>query len=221
MGDQKVGVVNASVHSLQRNAKNLISVPAVGDVLITDEVIKRVVGAAEGNLTAYGKINPNYYGHTDPGDSKANKGWCSMSPQREGISGNISIEEADRICLEKEAKPRMRKLIKQAQDLDFDIDLLQFLNAVDLAIQSPEASLGWSDGLNKGYISNLLEMMNKGLTGNEAILSGRVESFKNSSTGRYEAWVGKDGLTHDQKRRMNEIEDTVKALSEQGKLAKK
>ncbi|UBF29890.1 hypothetical protein K9N68_37400 (plasmid) [Kovacikia minuta CCNUW1] len=192
----------------------------LNDLKITDEVIIRVVGAAEGNLDNKGRKNKSYYGHTDPGDRRHNLGAFSFSPSREGQS-ITDPEKATDWYLNKRIKPRMKSLITQAERAGLELNSLAFLNAVDLAVQSPEAALGWSNGGNKGFLLNLKDLsegMKKGIT-NDAILKARVESFRNQKIRgeKYQAWTGKQGLIRDQGRRMGEIEDTVKVLIKEQK----
>ena len=162
--------------------------------------VARAIGPAEGTRTADGTKTRNWYDHIDPGDGKRNEGTFSYNPTRDGT--NITGPEAADRHYAAVLLKRCQALLRQVKEAKVSLSLEEWINAIDLSNQAPESALGWHDGANPGFVANLLTMRQKGLTGQGAIVAARVESFRNVITGRYEAWTNKEGLEHDQQRRM-------------------
>ncbi|MFB2918669.1 hypothetical protein [Aerosakkonema funiforme] len=126
------------------------------------------VGVAEGNLTPRGSPTSIYLGHTDPGNFATNRGFCSWNKAEA-----ISVEEADSLCL-------------------------QALQSQSVAIENQLLALGLHPKINKRAIVMGTDLWNqsnsagpqfpfkfslaleKGLTGRQAYIWARVESFRNA-----------------------------------------
>jgi hypothetical protein len=181
----------------------------------SDSLIARSIGVAEGTRNPNGTRTSNWYGHEDPGDRRWNLGTFSYNPTRDGTT--ISDPEvADRYYLEILRK-QTQSLAAQAKQLGLSLTLEEWVNAIDLANQSPQASLGWKDRLNPGFMVNLVHLKKKGLSGQAAILEARLEGFRNTQTGKYEAWTGLAGLKQDQERRMLAVRESSTFKQQQSK----
>jgi hypothetical protein len=164
----------------------------------TQSLVAKAVGAAEGTRRPDGGINRAYYGHVDPGNAVWNVGTFSYQH-----CGKCAPEEADRRQLSRLAR-QFEQIRRYAQtQYQMNLSLEEQLNAIDLANQAPLAAL--SDG---GFIDRLRQAKARGLQGSNAILQARVYSYKNPSTGLWEApGLGNtlSRITHDQARRQEAI----------------
>jgi len=166
------------------------------------------VGSAEGTRRPDGGKNSAYQGHPDPGNGVHNLG--SFSYQH--CPGGCAPEEADRRQLATLIR-QAEVIYKQAGRKD-NLNLVEIINGLDLANQSPLAALD-----AKGFAGQLALSKKKGLKGYEAILDARVNSFRGSS-GAFEApGLGNTlaDVRYDQGRRMDRIDDTIAAKKLTGK----
>jgi hypothetical protein len=125
------------------------------------------VGVAEGNLSPSGKPTSIYSGHTDPGNFATNRGFCSWNKAQ-----GLSVAEADRQCLE----------ALQWQSVATENHL------IDLGFnpQSHKAAIVVGTDLwnQSNYAGSMFPVKykaakDKGITGQQAYLWARVESFRN------------------------------------------
>lgn len=162
----------------------------------SDSLVARTVGHAEGTRTADGNKTRAYYGHSDPGNGVWNLG--SFSYQH----GAKSPEEADEKQLQR--LQRQADVIRQKADSQrLNLSLEEELNAIDLANQAPLAALD-----TPGYVEWLKKARDRGLTGSDAVLWARTQSYWNPRRNRWEApGLGntEDGISHDQNRRLTAI----------------
>lgn len=173
---------------------------------LSDELIVRGIGHAEGTRTAWGGKTRAYYGHSDPGNGVWNLG--SFSWQH----GAKSPEEADMKQLAR-LKRQSATILAKAKQLGLKLSLEETLNAMDLANQAPLAAL--DDG---GFVDRLLQAKKQKLKGEAAILWARTQSYRNPRTGRWEApGLGntEDGISHDQNRRMTAIQRAIAVYRQQ------
>jgi hypothetical protein len=162
----------------------------------SDSLVARTVGHAEGTRTPNGSKTRAYYGHSDPGNGVWNLG--SFSYQH----GAKSPEAADEKQLRR--LERQAEVIRQKADAHrLNLSLEEELNAIDLANQAPLAALD-----TPGYIEWLKKARDRGLTGSEAVLWARTQSYWNPRRNRWEApGLGntEDNISHDQHRRLTAI----------------
>jgi hypothetical protein len=162
----------------------------------SDSLVARTAGHAEGTRTPNGSKTRAYYGHSDPGNGVWNLG--SFSYQH----GAKSPEEADEKQLRR--LEGQAAVIRQKADVQrLNLSLEEELNAIDLANQAPLAALD-----TPGYIDWLKQARERGLTGSEAVLWARTQSYWNPRRNRWEApGLGntEDGISHDQNRRLTAI----------------
>ena len=124
------------------------------------------VGVAEGNMTTSGDATRLYRGHIDPGNGVTNRGFCSWNRSK-----NITVAEADRRCLARlkiQAKDTETKLEELGIPPQENIEAL--VNGTDLSNQSPRAGAD--------FAARYSEALDKKLTGSEALVDARVESFR-------------------------------------------
>ena len=124
------------------------------------------VGVAEGNMTATGEATRLYRGHVDPGNGATNRGFCSWNR-----SQKITVAEADRRCLARlkiQATDTETKLEELGIVPNANIEAL--VNGTDLSNQSPRAGTD--------FAARYSEALDKGLSGSEALVDARVESFR-------------------------------------------
>ena len=162
----------------------------------TDSLVAVAVGSAEGTRTADGDRNTHFYGHSDPGNGVWNLGTFSYQ------HGAGSAEEADAKQLER-LKRQAQVMQEKAADRGLKLTLEETLNGIDLANQAPEALLDVA-----GYIDWLEQAHRLGMTGPDAILWARVQSFIDPKTQRWNApGLGNtaESITHDQQRRVEAI----------------
>jgi len=174
----------------------------------TNSLVAEAVGRAEGTRGSDGSKNRAYYGHTDPGNGVHNLGTFSY----QHCPGGCAPEEADRRQLAR-LKSQAEVIDKQAGGKD-NLNLIEKLNFIDLANQSPLAALDGS-----GAAKRLDEAKKKGLKGKSAVLDARVNAYRNPTTGRLEAGGlgGEADVQHDQGRRMDRIDDAIAAKKLTGK----
>ncbi|WAL61534.1 hypothetical protein [Thermocoleostomius sinensis] len=166
----------------------------------SDSLVAIAVGSAEGTRSPDGGKNPAYRGHVDPGNGVWNLG--SFSYQH----GANSPEEADAKQLAR-LRAQAKTIFDKASAKGLDLTLEEKLNGIDLANQAPKAALDeW------GYIDRLAEAYARGLTGSDAILWARVQSFINPRTQTWDApglGNSQERITRDQERRMFAIADAI------------
>ena len=172
----------------------------------SQSLVARAVGSAEGTRTAKGDLTAAYYGHTDPGNRVWNLGTFSYQ------HGAASAEEADRKQI-KRLQSQTEVLERRALDRGMTLTLEETLNGIDLANQSPLASIG-----RVGYIERLAEVKTWGLEGTEAIVVARTRSYINPNTGRWNApGLGNTeaSITRDQRRRIDAIARALEAYRQE------
>ncbi|MBD2035206.1 hypothetical protein H6F76_09215 [Leptolyngbya sp. FACHB-321] len=172
----------------------------------SDSLVARTVGHAEGTRTPNGSKTRAYYGHSDPGNGVWNMG--SFSYQH----GADSPEAADEKQLRR--LERQAEVIRQKADAHrLNLSLEEELNAIDLANQAPLAALD-----TPGYIEWLKKARDRGLTGSEAVLWARTQSYWNPRRNRWEApGLGntEDNISHDQNRRLTAIARALDVYQQQ------
>ena len=177
----------------------------------SDSLVARTVGHAEGTRASDGTKTHAYYGHVDPGNGVWNMG--SFSYQHEAKSP----EEADEKQLQR--LQAQADVIRQRADTQrLNLSLEEELNAIDLANQAPLAALD-----TPGYVDWLKKAHDRGLTGSDAVLWARTQSYWNPRLNRWEApGLGNTeaNISHDQNRRQTAI---ARALSiyEQQQMARR
>ena len=178
----------------------------------SDSLVARTVGHAEGTRTPNGSKTRAYYGHSDPGNGVWNMG--SFSYQH----GANSPEEADAKQLRR--LERQAEVIRQKADAQrLNLSLEEELNAIDLANQAPLAALD-----TPGYIEWLKKARDRGLTGSEAVLWARTQSYWNPRRNRWEApGLGntEDNISHDQNRRLTAIARALDVYQQQTVVRRK
>jgi hypothetical protein len=135
------------------------------DVAITDDLIRRAIGHAEGTLTVTGKETWAYNGHTDPGNQVWNQG--AFSYQHEANSP----QDADQKQLAR-LRRQEQQLQQQAEALNLTLSLEEWLNALDLANQAPAAALE-----SGGYMDRLAESRHLFTDQQKAITWARTWSY--------------------------------------------
>lgn len=159
----------------------------------SDSLVAIAVGSAEGTRGPDGSKNPAYHGHVDPGNGVWNLG--SFSYQH----GANSPEEADTKQLAR-LRSQAETILNKAEAKGLKLSLEERLNGIDLANQAPKAALD-----AQGYIDWLADAHAKGMTGSDAILWARVQSFIDPSTQTWDApglGNSETRITQDQERRM-------------------
>lgn len=172
----------------------------------SDSLVARAVGSAEGTRTPDGERNPNYFGHTDPGNGVWNMGTFSFQ------HGADTPEEADQKQLQR-LRGQAEQMEEKAVAKGMQLTLRESLNGIDLANQAPQAVLGQS-----GYVDWLAEAYASGKDSSDAILSARVNSFLDPATQTWNApglGNSEDSITHDQSRRMQMIDQAIAAYEQQ------
>ncbi|MBE9139332.1 hypothetical protein IQ254_19375, partial [Nodosilinea sp. LEGE 07088] len=168
----------------------------------TNSLVAWAVGSAEGTRTPNGAFNPAYNGHTDPGNRVWNMGTFSYQ------HGAKTPEEADQKQLAR-LKNQADVLRDRALKHGLNLTLEETLNGLDLANQSPLASIG-----RVGYIERLVEAKANGYEGYEAILVARTRAYINPRTGGWNApGLGNTELSirRDQKRRADAVAKAIAA----------
>lgn len=179
---------------------------------LSDELITRGVGHAEGTRTADGLKTRAYYGHSDPGNAVWNLGSFSFQHCREAKYNCSTPEEADKWQLDR-LKRQSAVLLEKAKRLKLKLSLEEMLNAIDLANQAPLAAL--DDG---GFIERLAQAKALKKKGADAILWARAESYRNPRTQQLEApGLGNTiaNVRHDQNRRMAAIQRAMELYRQQ------
>ncbi len=170
----------------------------------------RTVGHAEGTRTADGGKTQAYKGHVDPGNGVWNLGSFSFQHCREY---NCSTpEQADGHQL-KRLQGQAEQLQKRAAVLGIAMSVLEELNGIDLANQAPLAALG-----SPGYAEWLKKAHDQGLSGTEAVLWARVQSYWDPSRKGWNApglGNSEERITHDQNRRLSAISRALETYQQQ------
>lgn len=165
----------------------------------SDSLVARTVGHAEGTRTPDGRKTRAYYGHRDPGNGVWNLGSFSFQHCREAYYHCSTPEEADDRQLRR-LQVQNAVLQRRAAAMQLQMTLAEALNGIDLANQAPLAALG-----DQGYLDRLLQVKQKGLNGQDAILEARVWSYWSPQKKRWDApGLGniETSIRHDQERRM-------------------
>lgn len=168
----------------------------------SDSLVAWAVGSAEGTRTPNGAINPAYFGHTDPGNRVWNMGTFSY---QHGASTPAEADQKQLARLKNQGDVLRRRALKHGLNLTLE----ETLNGLDLANQSPLASIG-----RVGYIERLVEAKANGHEGAEAIVVARTRSYINPNTGRWNApGLGntEPSIRRDQKRRADAVAKAIAA----------
>jgi|GEM_PF-384031 len=168
----------------------------------SDSLVAWAVGSAEGTRTPNGAINPAYFGHTDPGNRVWNMGTFSY---QHGASTPTEADQKQLARLKNQGDVLRQRALKHGLNLTLE----ETLNGLDLANQSPLASIG-----RVGYIERLAEAKANGYEGGEAILVARTRSYINPNTGRWNApGLGntEPSIRRDQKRRADAVAKAIAA----------
>ena len=200
----------AAASNAVESAAKTKPVPKIGNSAIdwpsyfvggAESLVARTVGAAEGTRDTNGGKTSAYKGHTDPGNGVWNLGSFSFQHCKEPAYNCSTAEEADQHQLNR-LKGQAEKLRELAAAIGIEPSAEEWLNAIDLANQAPQAALG--DTCNSGFFANLKAQKQKGAKGIDAIVTARVESFMCGA--KLEAWTDWAGLAWDQLRRATAID---------------
>ncbi|MBI4785058.1 MAG: hypothetical protein HY785_27700 [Oscillatoriophycideae cyanobacterium NC_groundwater_1537_Pr4_S-0.65um_50_18] len=166
----------------------------------SDSLVAKAVGSAEGTRTPEGDRNPAYFGHVDPGNKAWNLG--SFSYQH----GATTPEEADVKQLNRlQAQASVMQAKAEAKGISLTLE--EALNGIDLANQAPKAVLD-----REGYIDWLAKARQNGLSGSDAVLWARTQSFFDPNLQRWDApGLGntEERISSDQERRMLAINRAI------------
>ncbi len=168
----------------------------------SDSLVAKAVGGAEGTRTADGGYTSFYRGHTDPGNGVWNLGTFSYQ------HGASSPQEADRKQLRR-LRQQVSAIQHRAEKAGISLNLIEVLNGIDLANQSPLAALG-----EPGYAEWMAEAYRQGRHGEDAILWARVMGYWDVRRDRWNApGLGNTEplIRRDQARRMDAIAKAVTA----------
>jgi hypothetical protein len=168
----------------------------------SDSLIAVAVGNAEGTRTPSGSRSKHFYGHSDPGNGVWNLGTFSYQ------HGANSAEAADDKQIAR-LKQQARVMQEKAVGLGLKLSLEETLNGIDLANQAPKALLD-----SQGYVEWLAQAHQQGLSGTDAILWARVQSFIDPQTQQWNApGLGNtaESISRDQNRRIQAIAKAVQA----------
>lgn len=169
-------------------------------------IVAKAVGTAEGTRTAEGGKTQAYSGHSDPGNGVWNLG--SFSYQH----GASSPEEADQKQLQILSSQAI-KIISEGESHGLQMTLEEAMNGVDIGNQAPAAALGTG-----GYPECLKRAHTKGLTGREAIIWARTQSYWSPQKGRWDApGLGntEKKIRYDQKRRTLAVAEALTVAKNQ------
>lgn len=172
----------------------------------SDSLVAVTVGNAEGTRAPDGKQNKAFYGHSDPGNGVWNLGTFSYQ------HGAASPEEADTKQLNR-LKKQAQVIQEKATAMGMKLTLEETLNGIDLANQAPQAVID-----SQGYVEWLVEAYARGMSGSDAILWARVQSFIDPKTQQWNApGLGNtaESITRDQNRRMQAIARALDAQNYQ------
>ncbi len=127
------------------------------------------VGAAEGNLTPTGEVTALYYGHIDPGNHVTNRGFCSWNG-----AAHLTVAEANQRCL---LALQQHAVVTEQQLRELSLnpsnDPTAVVNGTDLWNQSDQAG--------PEFASKYQQALDRGLSGSKALVTARVEAFRNSA----------------------------------------
>lgn len=169
----------------------------------SNSLIARAVGHSEGNRTPDGGFNSSYNGHTDPGNGAFNIGSFSYQVKQGGASTPAQADELWMNKLKGEM-PRYEAAAKAAGLNPADSRLLA--NFCDLYTQAPLAATG-----KGGFLDRMGEIA-KGGGSYEAIITARVNSYRDPGSGRIDApgfGNSETRLRKDQDRRMTALETVL------------
>lgn len=177
-------------------------------------LIHLFIGGAEGTRGPNGEYWKAYYGHTDPGNQVWNKG--SFSYQH---GPNVTPAQADELQLAR-LRSQARQILQQAASPRLLLTPTAFLNALDLANQSPLAGVGGSGKFGShGFINHLAWHVESGGARNgiytrDDIVFCRVRSYIHPVRGTWTAtglnanyntdWsdrISRENVWNDQQRR--------------------
>jgi hypothetical protein len=179
----------------------------------SESLVARTVGHAEGTRTADGSKTRAYRGHVDPGNGVWNLGSFSFQHCREARYNCSTPEEADEHQLRR-LQQQAEVLRQRASALGMELNLEEELNGIDLANQAPLAALGQPEA----YPEHLARAKQMGLSGEKAILEGRVWGYWNARSQRWDApGLGNTeaNIRYDQNRRMQAIASALAAYQRQ------
>ncbi len=172
--------------------------------ILSDDLIKRTIGYAEGTLDRNGQPTWAYKRHLDPGNKRWNIGLFSYQHPA------ASPEDADNKQLAR-LRQQQEQLQEQAKQRGLILSKEEWLNALDLANQSPGAAL-----LPGGYLDRLSETRTRFMDQQEAIIWARTWAYWDPDLNRWDApGLGnrEELIWADQKRRQEAIA-TVLAIYE-------
>lgn len=172
----------------------------------SNSLVARTVGHAEGTRTADGSKTRAYYGHIDPGNGVWNLGSFSYQHAAQ------SPEDADEKQLRR-LQAQADTIRQQAAIHRLTLSLEEELNAVDLANQSPLAALDTS-----GYVAWLKQARDRGLSGSDAVLWARTQSYWDVQRHRWDApGLGntEGSISRDQHRRLSAIARALDTYQQQ------
>lgn len=134
--------------------------------------------AAEGNCDLTGNKQPNYQGHTDPGNDLHNMGSCSAQPymlKDYNGDGKVDVIDGDIICLRNH-----RKSLKfQAQKFrDAGLNPEEHVEALVAAVDLYNQASPW---VSYQFVDKYSEVVKNGQSGTSAITEARVQSFRKGS----------------------------------------
>jgi hypothetical protein len=136
------------------------------------------IGAAEGNYDSKGNRLRNWYGHSDPGDNRYNKGFCSIAPGRGDHFSGGTPEEADAACI-RMLQGKLEKVFADFERAGAELTLERAINSLDLYNQA-------SPDVSKRFPKRLVEFERKS-SGVDLIADARTAAFykgnRNTATG--------------------------------------
>ena len=114
---------------------------------------------------------------------------------------------------------RQKLFVKKQIRIDLNLSLEEELNAIDLANQSPLAALE-----TPGYVEWLKKARDRGLTGSDAVLWARTQSYWDPQRNRWNApGLGntEGNISHDQNRRLTAIAQALDVYQQQAMARRK
>lgn len=196
---RKGSEIRPIANSVQPQVQNLFSPPAqqesINSTTKLDSPIKSLaelkalfahpkapgaiaIGNAEGNYDLKGNRLKGWYGHSDPGDNKYNKGFCSIAPGRGDHFDGGSPEEADAACI-RMLDNKLDKVFGDFERAGAQLTLERAINSLDLYNQA-------SPDVSRRFPGRLVEYEGKS-TGVDLIADARTSAFykgnRNTATG--------------------------------------
>lgn len=151
------------------------------------------IGVSEGNRNSDGSKNQSWYGHTDPGNDEHNVGTFSCQ------ESTCTIRDPAGADLEF-INTRLLPTMISFERTNPNLTVKELLTIADLLVQAPLTL--------ETFLVKLEKAKSEGLTGDEAILQARVQSFYHPETGELDAsgfGNSLDALKEDQARRQRAI----------------